>query len=58
MYRLAQKEILGLADKREVKIRYVDKTVLDSFSENKHHQVRYYQPITYWHDAITMSSMN
>ena len=41
MCRLAQKEILGLAERREVKIQYVDKTILDSFSENKAHQVSY-----------------
>ena len=41
--RLAQKEILGLAERREVKIQYVDKTVLDSLSENKLHQVRHQQ---------------
>ena len=41
MYRLAQKEILGLAERRKVKIQYVERTVLDSISPNKYHQVRY-----------------
>ena len=55
--RLAQKEILGLAERREVKIQCVDKTVLDSLSENKLHQVRH-QQVSCWHNEITMSTMN
>ena len=43
MYRLAQKETLGLAEKKKVKIKYVDKKVLDSLSENKPHMVSYQQ---------------
>ena len=46
MYRLAQQEISGLAKKKKVKIQYVDKTVLDSLSENKLHKVSFQQSAT------------